>query len=93
MNEAGFNGSADRRMAKAILGNRRLRRLWLARSLMVVLVQLGLGLWAIEPWLAQRPVMFLLWWLACAVVAVWVIVFALYDALMVIREERADREK
>lgn len=79
---------ADKAVAKAILGDRGLRRKALAVSLVIALAMLSLGLWVIDAWLAEAAWRFLLWWGACGLVTLWVLLFALYDALISVQEER-----
>ena len=79
---------ADKAVAQAILSDRRLRRRALAISLMVALVLLALGLWVIDAWLEDVLWRFLLWWSGCALVSLWVLLFALFDALKSIQEAR-----
>ena len=76
-------------MARAILHDRAARRKVIGRMLMVVLVVMALGVWGIDEWLGESLWRFLLWWAGCALLTVVVMLFALYDALAVIREERA----
>lgn len=75
-------------LARLILKDRKMRRRLLARMLLTALGLMAAGLWLIDGWLAGNPWRFLLWWGGCAVVTLVVILFALYDALAVIREER-----
>ena len=79
-------------LAKAILHDRKMRRRWLGRWLVLTLAWMAVGLWLIDSWLAQDPWRFLIWWAACGVLACGLIVFALYDAAAVVREERDDFE-
>jgi hypothetical protein len=46
-------------------------------------------LWGIDGWLGQSPLRFIIWWLGCAALTIIIMLFALYDALAVIREERS----
>ena len=75
-------------LARAILHDRVERRKWIARMMLVPLGMLAIGLWVINGWLEETPWRFLLWWAGCAVATVIVIIFALYDALAVVSEER-----
>ena len=75
-------------LAKMILHDREERRKLLGSMLMVALGQMAVGLWVVNDWLMESPIRFLLWWGACAVVTFVVLLFALYDILAVIREER-----
>lgn len=58
------------------------------RLTMVPLGMLAVGLWVIEGWIWQSPWHVLIWWGACAAATMAVLIFAVYDALAVIREER-----
>ena len=60
----------------------------LAQSLMLCLAMLSCGLWLIDGWLRASVWRFLIWWGACGLVTLWVLAFAVYDALAVVREER-----
>ena len=75
-------------LARAILRDRVQRRKWLARWLLLTMIWMVLGLWVLDGWLADEAWRFLLWWFACAVLAGILMIFAVYDALSVIREER-----
>ena len=83
-----LNWEHDKQVARAMLGDRRQRRLWLARFLILALAMIVLGMWVIGGWLEQHALFFALWWGACALITLWLMLLALFDALMVIREER-----
>ncbi len=86
---SGKNGWADSKMiARAILHDRAARRKVLARMLLFVLAWMAAGLWLIDRWLAENLWYFLGWWAFCALATLVLMLFALYDALAVIREER-----
>jgi len=77
-------------IARAILYDRSARRKIIGRAVLMVLLSMAAGLWILEEWLASSPWLFLLWWAGCAGLACVVLLFALYDALAVIREERRE---
>ena len=79
-------------LARAILHDRAERRKWIAGMMMVPILMLAVGLWVIGGWLLESPVRFLLWWGGCGLSTFVVMIFALYDALAVVREERAKRD-
>ena len=81
--------SASTGLARAILHDRAERRKWLGRMALVPLAMLGIGLWLIDGWIWGNPWRVLVWWGGCAVITCVVMLFAVYDALAVIREERA----
>jgi hypothetical protein len=87
---AGGNSDWDhsKSIARGILRDRAARRKLLGRMLMFALALMAAGLWLIDDQLARNPWWFLLWWGGCALVTLMVLLFALYDALAVIREER-----
>ena len=78
----------SKHLAKAILRDRAERRKWMVRILMVALGLMAAGLWLVDDWLQGSPWRFLGWWGMCAVVTIGAMLFALYDMLMVIREEK-----
>lgn len=78
-------------LARAILHDRAERRKWLGWMVLVPLGMLAVGLWVIDAWIWESPWRVLFWWGGCAVATIAVLLFALYDALAVIREERAKR--
>lgn len=84
--DPGWNES--KLLARAILQDRAARRKWIARLLMVPVGMLVLGLWVIDGWLGESVLRFLCWWGVCALATGVVMLFALYDALAVVREER-----
>lgn len=77
-------------IARAILHDRTSRRKFIGRMLMAALLMMAAGLWLIDSWLAAGAIRFLLWWAGCAGLTCMVMLFALYDALAVIREERGN---
>jgi hypothetical protein len=48
----------------------------------------AIGLWGIDGWLKAELIRFVLWWGACGLLAIFVMLFGLYDVMRVIREER-----
>jgi hypothetical protein len=76
-------------LARMILRDREQRRRLLFKMLLSALGLMAVGLWAIDGWLESSPLRFLIWWAVCAMVTCAVILFALYDALAVVREERS----
>lgn len=82
------NWDASTGLARAILYDRTERRKWLGRMVLVPLGMLAVGLWVIGDWIWESPWRVLFWWGGCAMATIIVMLFALYDALAVIREER-----
>lgn len=76
-------------LAREILRDRAQRRSLMAKMLFIALGIMAVGLWLIDHWLAANLWRFLLWWAACAGLTSLTMLFALYDFLAVLREERA----
>lgn len=75
-------------LARSILHDRKERRKWMAYMMAVPVVMLALGLWVLDGWIWSSPWRVLFWWGGCAVMTFIVMIFAVYDALAVVREER-----
>lgn len=89
---AGKSGwDACKGIARAILRDRAARRRITGWILLAALMALAAGLWLVDGWLASNPWWFSAWWGGCALLACMAVLFALYDALAVIREERGPR--
>lgn len=85
----GNEGWSDSKLiARAVLHDRASRRKVIARMLIFVLLLMVGGLWVVDGWLAGNVWYFLLWWGAVAFFTFMEMLFALYDVLAVIREER-----
>jgi hypothetical protein len=79
---------ADKAVAGGILADRRSRRKALGGFASVMLGMFALGLWGIDGWLKESPLRFGLYWAVCGLLCLFVMAFALLDALAVIKEER-----
>lgn len=75
-------------LARAILRDRSERRKWLFYMILLPLGMMAVGLWVIGDWIWESPWRVLFWWGGCAIATGMVLLFALYDALLVLREER-----
>lgn len=75
-------------LAKAILYDRGQRRKWLGRWLLLTVAWMAVGLWVVDGLLSKNALMFVLWWAFCFFLACVLVMFALYDVLAVMREER-----
>jgi hypothetical protein len=82
------NWNDSKSLARAILSNRAERRKWIGRLLLIPLCMIGIGLWVIDDWVWGSLWRSFFWWGGCLFATVVVILFALYDALIVFREER-----
>jgi hypothetical protein len=79
---------ASKGLAKSILHDRAARRKAMGRSVALLLAVFAIGLWGIDEWLAANLWRFIIWWTVCGFLAIFVVLFALYDVMRVIREER-----
>lgn len=75
-------------IAAGILAERRSRRRALTGFLAALLAMFALGLWGIDDWLAASAWRFGIYWLFCAGLTLFVLLFALFDLLAVLQEER-----
>jgi polyferredoxin len=79
----------SKRIASGILRNRSARRRSLGVFLLASLGMIAAGVWVLDAWLALGALVFLLWWGACALLTFFTLLFAVYDALAVAKEEKA----
>ena len=91
MNQGPSNWESSKGIAKAILYDRKTRRKWIARCMLLTVGWMAIGLWVVDDWLGEDPLRFLIWWGICGVLAIILVIFALYDALSVASEERSNR--
>lgn len=75
-------------LARAILHDRGQRRKWLGRWLFLTVAWMAVGLWVVDGLLSKNALMFALWWFFCFFLACVLVMFAFYDVLAVMREER-----
>jgi hypothetical protein len=88
MADHGFGWKESKGLARAMLYDRVTRRRIITRMLLAVLMWVAAGCWLIDDWLAAGVWRFLAWWGVGGILTVVVMLFALYDALAVVREER-----
>ena len=79
----------SKRIASEILRDRSARRRWLRAFLFASLGMIAAGVWVLDAWLESGPLVFLLWWGACALLTFFTLLFAVYDALAAVKEEKA----
>jgi len=77
---------SSKSIAKSMLLDRVTRRKMLSYWLLVVLAWIAVGMWVIDGWLADSAMRFLIWWGVCMMLTLMLILFALYDALRVLKE-------
>ncbi|TAE92987.1 MAG: hypothetical protein EAZ81_01225 [Verrucomicrobia bacterium] len=75
-------------LAKSILSDRSVRRKWLGSFALILVLGFAAGTSVLSAWLSHSIWRFFLYWMALLGWALLVIVFALYDALCAVREER-----
>lgn len=82
----------NKRVALAVLHDRAVRRRWIARLLLAVLLWMAIGLWGIHDWLEDDRWRFVAWWGMCGCGCVFLLLFALYDGLRVMGGEEAGKD-
>ncbi len=63
----------------------------MARLLAATIAWMATGLWILDGWLEEEPLRFVIWWSICGIFAIVLMIFALYDSVAVVREERNNR--
>lgn len=80
--------AVNKGIAEAVLRDREQRRKVLGGFAFGMLGMLAFGLWGIGGWLQESALRFGLYWAACGLLCLFVMLFALFDMLAVIKEER-----
>lgn len=75
-------------IATVTLGDRAKRRQFITGLLFFILGYFALGNWPLNSWLSQGLWRFLIFWGFSVVLCLFLVLFALFDALAVIGEER-----
>lgn len=75
-------------IAEGILRDRGQRRKALSWFAFTMLGMFAFGLWGVDGWLRESALRFGLYWIACAGLCLFVLLFALLDVLLTFREER-----
>jgi len=83
----------DKEVARGILLDRKSRRKALGAFASVMLGMFALGLWGIDGWLKESPMRFGIYWALCGLLCLFVMLFALFDALSAIKEERENHSE
>ncbi|MDA7537979.1 hypothetical protein N9A89_00710 [Akkermansiaceae bacterium] len=76
-------------IARVTLVERVRRRKLISGLLLVFITIFGIGVWPLSEWLSESFWGMLVWLLSCVFLALFLGMLALYDALSVIKEERA----
>jgi polyferredoxin len=87
--DANEDWNDSKKIACGILRDRSARRQWLGAFLIISLGMIAAGVWVLDAWLASGPLVFLLWWGACALLTFFTLLFAVYDGLAAVKEEKA----
>jgi polyferredoxin len=87
--DANEDWNDSKKIACGILRDRSARRQWLGAFLIISLGMIAAGVWVLDAWLASGPLVFLLWWGACAFLTLFTLLFAVYDGLAAVKEEKA----
>ncbi|MFK7849583.1 MAG: hypothetical protein AB8D78_01285 [Akkermansiaceae bacterium] len=90
MSKATSDWQSSKRIALAILHDRKMRRKYLGRFLLFTLLWMAVGVWVIDGWLMDSALRFIAWWGVCGFLAMVLMIFAAYDALAVVKEERSN---
>ena len=77
-----------RAVTLGILHDRTQRRKFVIQLIILLLSMVIIGHWPLSAWLADGLLRFIIWWGFVAFLTVWILLFAIYDALRVVREER-----
>ena len=80
----------DKAAAAALLADRTRRRRVLGGFALALLGMLALGLWGIDGWLTESLMRFAVYWGLCGLGCLFVMLFAVFDALASIREIRGE---
>lgn len=87
----GSQWAVNKGIAEAVLRDRGQRRSALGTIAFTMLGMLALGLWVIDGWLKESILRFGLYWAGCGLLCLFVLLFALFDVLATLKEEREKR--
>ena len=74
-------------VAQVILSDRSQRRKFITGFLFLILILFVIGNWPLDKWLSKSLWRFLTWWGGTTFLCFMLILFAIYDALSVVKEE------
>jgi len=80
-------------VSKGILRDRHMRRTVLFWIVIAALLLLGLGATLLDGWLVANPLLFVLYWGACAWLTLTAVLLALFDMLMLRGEAARERRR
>jgi len=75
-------------IAAVTLADRQKRRKFISGLLMVIIGVFCLGNWPLKSWVDSSLWRILFWWGGCAFLSLLLVLFALFDVLAVIQEEK-----
>lgn len=75
-------------IAHTLLGSRYLRRKILLYLCVVVVTMTAVGAWPLSDTLMTNPWVFVLYWLFCGGITIFMTLLAIYDLLAVVKEEK-----
>lgn len=75
-------------IAAVTLADRKKRRKFISGLLMIIIGVFCLGNWPLKEWVDSSLWRMLFWWGGCAFLCLLLVLFALFDALAVIQEEK-----
>jgi hypothetical protein len=84
----GSQWAVNKGIAEALLRDRGQRRSVLGACAFGMLGMLAFGMWGIDEWLKESILRFGLYWGVCGLWCLFVLLFALFDALATLKEER-----
>lgn len=91
MNGSNSQWEIDKAVAAGILADRSKRRKYLGIFASAMIAMVLAGLYWVDGWLAESLMRFAIYWLVCAGLCLFVMLFALFDALSVLKEEKSKR--
>ena len=80
-------------IAKGLIRDQRARRMVMFYGMLAALVLLFAGATFLDAWLRTHPVLFLLFWAACAWITALIVLMAIFDMLMVRAQMRTERRR
>lgn len=80
-------------ISKGLIRNQRTRRTVMFYSVLAALLLLFVGSTLLDGWLRTHPLLFLLYWAACAWITLLSVLLAIFDMLVVRAQIRVERRR
>jgi protein-S-isoprenylcysteine O-methyltransferase Ste14 len=80
-------------ISRGLIREQRARRTVMFYSVLAALVLLFIGATFLDEWLRERPLLFLLYWVACAWITLLAVLLACFDMLVVRARARGERRR